>query len=559
MKKILLVITGLMITLNTSAQTWSWAAALGGRSSSDGTVGLDRDANGNIFVSGDFEGTRTFGSVSLTAAGLADGYFSKYNSSGVSQWTVQISGSGSNILEAAGLAVDGAGNIYVAGNFSFNVILGSNVYTNTGGNYDGFIAKYDPTGTLLWSQHLAGNGSERITTIKTLGTDVYVAGGYSQAFTYGAISFAAPAGGFDDAFLLKMDSQGVGSWGLKGGGSNDDRALALSVSNNAIYWAGYCNSVAAFGGVNVNPVGTGADIYISKLNSSGAQAWVKRYGGNFGQQINGVSQDPWGNPICTGNFYATASFGPGFVITEAYAMAPAGNGDAFVAKLNGVDGTCAWVRQIKCINGDNNEVSYGASTDPGGSTYITGSFNATTSFASTPPIAPTTLAATNGKDAFLAKYSQTGTLLWVQKIGGTANDLGKSVIFNLNGICTVAGNFGSTITLGTAPAITASPGASSVFVATYSGLSAGINTELNQTAFEAYPNPANDFIHVSIDAKTPIDQIEIYSITGTKVFEERFNNPQSEIKINTVDFSSGLYFLQITAGEKVGTKKIQIK
>ena len=559
MKKILLIITSLIITLNTTAQSWSWAAALGGRSNSDGAVGLDRDALGNVYVSGDFEGTKSFGSSALTAVGLSDYYFSKYNSSGVYQWTIQISGSGSNIMEAAGVSVDATGNIYVTGSFSYNAIFGATVYTNPGGNYDAFIAKYSPSGTLIWSQVLSGNGNERISAIKTLGTDVYVCGSYSQAFSYGTVNFTAPVGGFDDAFILKMDAQGVGSWGAKGGGNNDDRATTLSVSNNAIYWAGFCNTVSSFGGVSLNPAGTGADIFISRLNTSGVQTWVKRYGGNFGQQINGVSQDPWGNPICTGNFYATINFGTGLLLTEAYAMFPAGNGDGFVAKLNGSDGTCAWVRQIKCINGDNNEVSNGASTDLGGSTYITGAFNATTSFASTPPQAPTTLTSTNGKDAFLAKYSQTGSLLWVQKIGGTANDQGKSVIFDLNGLCTVAGNFGSSITLGSTPTITASTGASSVFVSTYSGLSAGIDSEINQIGFDAYPNPASDFINVTIDTQTHIEQIEIYSLTGVKVFDESFNIPVSEIKISTVDFSVGLYFLQIKAGDKIGTKKIQIK
>lgn len=559
MRKILMVITGLIITLNATSQTWSWSAALGGRSNTDGSIGMDRDATGNIYVCGDFEGTRNFGGTSLTAVAFSDFYFSKYNSTGTHQWTIQLSGTGTTTIIANGVAVDPSGNILVTGYFSYNVTIGGTTYINPGGNGDSFIAKYSPTGTLIWSKVLSGNGNEFITSIKTLGTDIYISGGYSQALTFGTISLAAPAGGFDDAFVMKLDAQGNGVWGVKGGGNNDDRSLCLSVSNNSIYWAGFCNAVASFGGVNLNPVGTLADIFICKLDGNGTQWWVKRYGGNFGQQINGMSQDPWGNPICTGNFYGTCSFGAGYSITENYAMFPAGNGDGFVTKLNAVDGTCSWVRQIKCINGDNNEVSNGAVTDPGGSTYVTGHFNATTVFASSSNQTGPSLVSTNGKDAFIAKYSQTGTLLWVQKIGGSSNDQGKAVVYDANGICTVAGNFGGTLTLGTTAPITASPGAASVFIAKYDGLSAGVDEPVNTLKFEAHPNPADHYITVTSELTEPIELIEIYTVTGVRVLETKIDVHTNNYQIDISELSSGMYFLQITAGENKGVKKIQIK
>ncbi len=559
MKKILMIITGLIITFNATSQSWSWAASLGGRSNTDGSIGMDRDATGNVYVCGDFEGTRNFGGTPLTAVAFSDFYFSKFNSAGAHQWTTQLSGTGTTTIIANGVAVDATGNVLVTGFFSYNITIGGTTYINPGGNGDSFIAKYSATGTLIWSKVLSGNGNEFITSIKTLGNDIYISGSYSQAFTFGTVSLTAPAGGFDDAFIMKLDDQGNGVWGVKGGGSNDDRALCLSVSANAIYWAGFCNSVASFGGVNLNPAGTGADVFISKLNSSGVQSWVKRYGGPLGQQINGMSQDPWGNPICTGNFYATLNFGTGLLLTEAYAMSPAGNGDGFVAKLNGSDGTCAWARQIKCVNGDNNEVSNGAVTDPGGSTYVTGHFNGTTVFASTSAQTGPSLVSTNGKDAFIAKYSQTGTLLWVQKIGGSSNDQGKAVVFDANGICTVAGNFGGTLTLGATTPITASPGAASVFIAKYDGLSAGVDEPVNTLKFEAHPNPADHYITVTSELTEPIKLIEIYTVTGVRVLETKLDVHTNKYDIDLSELSSGMYFLQITAGENSGVKKIQIK
>lgn len=561
MKKLLMVVTSLIITMNASAQTWSWAAAMGGRSNVEGSIGMDRDAGGNIYVCGDFEGTRNFGGTNYTAVAFSDMFFSKYNSGGQHQWTLQFSGTGSNTMVANGVATDASGNIFVTGYFSYNVTIGGNTYFNAGGNGDSFIAKYSPSGILIWSRVITGTGNEFVSGIKTLGNDIYICGSYSQAFTHGPVTFTAPAGGYDDAFIMKLDAQGNGVWGVKGGGSGnvDDRALCLSVSSNGIYWAGFCTATAVIGGVSLNQVGTGADIFISKLDATGVQTWVKRYGGNLGQQVNSISQDPWGNPICTGNFYATCNFGAGFLITENYAMFPAGNGDGFITKLNGSDGTCSWVRQIKCVSGDNNEVSNGVVTDLGGSSYVTGHFNATTTFASNPNQTGTNLVATNGRDAFVAKYSPTGSLLWVQKIGGSSNDQGRAVVYDANGICTVAGNFGGTITLGTAPSITASPGASSVFIAKYDGLTAGIEDATNSLEFQAFPNPAENFINVTLNAQSPIDFIEIFNIAGARVLETNLTGTKNEAKVDVTNLSSGIYFLQVTSGENKGVKKIQVK
>ncbi|MBK9318075.1 MAG: hypothetical protein IPM91_04065 [Bacteroidetes bacterium] len=169
--------------------------------------------------------------------------------------------------------------------------------TNPAGNNDGFIAKFNPSGAFIWGKSLTGNGNERITAIEASGTSIYICGSYTQAATLGALSLAAPATALDDAFLIKLDSAGTGVWGKKGGGSAEDRALAINISNNNVYWAGYFNATGTFGGTNVVAVNNSSDMFIVKLDEQGTQLWVKDYGGNWGEQINGVSQDPWGNPF----------------------------------------------------------------------------------------------------------------------------------------------------------------------------------------------------------------------------------------------------------------------
>lgn len=561
MKKILLVLTGLVCSMSAISQNWIYSKSFGGRSNSDALVGLEKDALGNTYVLGDFESTRPFGGGNLTAVGLSDLYLTKYNSTGAFQWTVQINGSGTNVMEPGGVSCDATGNIYVTGQFSFNVSFGGGTtsFTNPGGNNDVFVAKFDGSGNFIWAKNLTGNGNERVTGIEAFGTNVYICGSYSSASTFNNVSLAAPLGSSDDAFLIKMDNNGNGTWGIKGGGSGEDRALALNVSTNSIYWAGYFNSVATFGGVNLTAINGQSDMFILRLDELGSPLWVKDYGGNWGEQINGVSQDPWGNVFCSGNFYGTVSFGTGMTIVEAYGMQPAGNGDAFIIKLNAADGTCSWVRQIRCVNGDNNEVTGGISTDPGGSAYLTGSFNANTVFASNSNQTGTSLSATNGKDAFVAKYGQTGTLLWVQKIGGQNVDQGKAVVWDTNGDCIVAGNFGGTLTIGSlAPISAAGSGISSQFLARYDGLSTGLASFDSGIDFQVSPNPATDFITIRTNEKTPIDKYEIYNVSGALILTDEITNRTSEISVNLKELHSGFYFLHITSGSELGIKKIQV-
>lgn len=202
MKKILLVITSMILTLQASAQSYSWAYSGGGRSNPDGYTAIAKDGSGNTYICGDFEGTKNFGSYTLTGVGFADAYLAKYNSIGFLLWVIQFSGTtGSSTVEAGGIATDAQGNVYFCGNFGYTVVVGGNTYTNPAGNNDAIIAKFSPTGTFIHARQIGGNGNERITQARYYNNALYVTGSYSAAFSSGIVSFPAPTSPYDDAFL----------------------------------------------------------------------------------------------------------------------------------------------------------------------------------------------------------------------------------------------------------------------------------------------------------------------------------------------------------------------
>ena len=558
MKKILLVLAGITMVIAANAQNWNYAVALGGRSSVDGLTGIARDANGNMYITGEFEGTRPFGSGTMTAVGFSDLFLAKYSAAGVYQWSIQIGGT-NNVMEAGGVAVDNAGNVYITGNFSFNANFSGNTLSANGSN-DAFLAKYDASGNYKWVRALSSPGFEKTTAIQSDGTGMYITGAYTQAMTVNSVSFAAPTGNLEDAFLLKTDTSGTAVWGLKAGGSYDDRGTCLSVSANTIFWGGYFRGLNAnFNGTMLSSGNVGYnDMFIVKLNSSGVQQWAKKFGGVYAETMNGVSQNIWGDAVCIGNFYGTVVFGTGMQLVEAYgSQPPAGNGDACVFKISGVDGTCQWVRQIRS-NVNFNEVASGVSTDPGGSAYVTGTYNdVPTIFGATATQTGTSLTGVNGTDAYLAKYNLSGGLVWVIGIGGQSNDRGKSVLWDVNGFCNLACNFGGTITLGS-NVVTSSPGAVSSFIARYDGLTAGINDFNSGFEFGVFPNPVSDFITITSDVTLPLDKIEIYSVMGAVVMNESFPVQTTEVKMNISDLTPGIYFVHVMSGDQTGIRKIKV-
>jgi len=564
MKNLILLIAGLLSASLVNAQSWSWATSMAGRSAADGATAMDRDAAGNVYVIGDFEGSKLIGNNVYTAVGLADAFLCKYDASGAHQWTVQINGtigSATNIIEAGAVTVDATGNIYVAGNFSADVVFaGTPFYSNF--TSDAFIAKYSPSGTLIWARHLTGAGDEKLNTMKCLGTDIYLGGQITQAANCASISFQAPPSNFYDAIILKIDSAGNGVWGLNVGGNGQDLTHSLSVSPTAIYWAGSFTGTANFLGTTATATGAAPDMFVLRLNGAGQYQWVKRIGSNYSEQMNGITQDNAGNPVCTGIFYGDVTFATGIILREAHGpQTQAGNGDAFVCKLSEVDGTCLWARHIRCVNGDNNEFGSAITNDPGGSSYVTGAFNGNTRFSSTGTTAQTgtDLLATAGKDAFIAKYDANGNLLWVTKAGGTGNDIGKSIAWEPNGICVVSGNFSNAMTVGSTT-LNATAGLSSVFIAKYDGLTAGVNETSGSFLLDVFPNPVHEVINVQCDLQNPIDKAGIYSLTGSLVRELEIPAGQAPTKMrfDIGQLVPGVYLLQVQSGTAKASKKITV-
>jgi hypothetical protein len=112
-----------------------------------------------------------------------------------------------------GLAVDPTGDVYVSGYSTDNWGSPVRAYTSS---YDGFVAKLDSNGNLLWSTFLGGTGFDECTgvTLDVAG-NVFVVGVSSTSWGTPVRAY----GGSEDAFAAKLDSNGNLIWNTFLGGS----------------------------------------------------------------------------------------------------------------------------------------------------------------------------------------------------------------------------------------------------------------------------------------------------------------------------------------------------
>lgn len=163
----------------------SWARSVGA-TAQDYATAISVDASNNVFLVGETHGAF----AGENNAGGTDAFLQKLDSAGVPVWAHQF-GSGEND-SCRGVAIDGAGNIVVAGNTK-GELAGQ---TNAGG-WDVFVRKYDPAGNPLWTEQLGSNGDDHAYALAVSpGGGIFVAGE-----TAGALPGWTNAGG-SDAYVI---------------------------------------------------------------------------------------------------------------------------------------------------------------------------------------------------------------------------------------------------------------------------------------------------------------------------------------------------------------------
>jgi fibronectin type 3 domain-containing protein len=362
-----------------------WSQRFGG-TADDVAQGVAVDAAGNVFVTGYFTGSASFGGATLTAVGQTDIFLAKYSSAGVHQWSAGYGGF--NPDRGYSVAVDAGGSVVIAGYLVGTVDFGGGPLTSAG-LADAFLAKFSSAGAHQWSRRFGGASSDIAETVAVDATGNIAAAGYFQGsadFGGGALTSA----GGNDAFTARYDANGNHLWSRAWGGASDDRATGVAVDGaGSVLTTGTFTGSVSFGGPLLPNTG-GADIFVVKTLASGAHSWSKGFGtgASVPESSNAVAVDGSGNVLLTGSIVGGVDFGGGPLN---------GNGsyDAFVTKLRS-DSTHVWSKRYGALYDDR---GWGIAADPTGNVYVTGDYYLSIDFGGG------ALVNEAGTDSFLAKLT----------------------------------------------------------------------------------------------------------------------------------------------------------
>ena len=170
-----------------------WAKKAGG-TSKDAANGIDVDDNGNSFITGEFQGNATFGNTVLTSTSfLADIFIASYDATGNVLWAKNAGGTFNDY--GRNIEVDGGGNSYITGEFEGSATFGSTTLTSSGG-VDIFIAAYDDTGNSLWAKRAGGNLEDRAAGIALDGSgNTYISGYFVGEASFGSTTITSSGAG----------------------------------------------------------------------------------------------------------------------------------------------------------------------------------------------------------------------------------------------------------------------------------------------------------------------------------------------------------------------------
>jgi hypothetical protein len=347
---------------------------------------------------------------------------------------------GGGLDGARAIAVDAAGNSYVAGFTDSSDFPAVNPLQARGGGTDAFVAKLSAAGGLVYCTYMGGSWDDRAFGIAVdAGGSAYATGWtYSPNFPTTGGTLQRSLGGGRDAFAAKLDPAGntlAYSTYLGGSGYDTGNGIAIDGSGNA-YVAGDTSSgnfpvLYPVQGSN----GGGQDAFVSKLNpSASALVWSTYLGGSGADLANAIAVGAAGNTYITGGTTSTK-----FRVFQPLQSSNAGGQDAFVAEFSSDGRALAYCTYLGGSGGSvtANEMGTAIQVDASGNAYVAG-MTSSPNFPTVNAFQP--LRGGGSMDAFVSKLNPAGSaLLYSTYLGGTGVDYAYGIAVTSSGAAAVAG------------------------------------------------------------------------------------------------------------------------
>ncbi len=397
------------------------------------------DSSGNAYVAGGtasadlptvapYQGTYG-GDGTDYGDGTYDAFVAKINPGGTSFAYATYLG-GSETDTALGIAIDSAGNAYVAGDtqsVDFPTVSPYQATHASGPGNDTFIAKLNAAGSsLTYATYLGATGDDKVRMVALDGSNNIYVTGYTSSTDFPTVNaWQSSSGGFYDGYLYELNAAGTALvYATYFGGSAGDTGYDLTVSS-----AGSAYVIGATSSTDLptsNPYqatygGGFSDALVAKFNPGGSANFVTYLGGSLDDYGRGIDIDSGGSIYLAGITKSSD-----FPTQSAFQPIPGGDYDAFATKMD-TDGT--GLIYSTYLGGSGDDEGIGIAVNGAGEAYVVGY----TSSTNLPLVLPYQTTLSGGSDILAFKLNAAGNAMYTTYLGGSGVDYALGIDMGPNG------------------------------------------------------------------------------------------------------------------------------
>jgi fibronectin type 3 domain-containing protein len=356
-------------------------------------------------------------------------------------WTLTFSTyfGGNNMTAATAVAVDGTGDIFMAGWTNSTLFRGCSPKRPSAGGVDAFVVKWDGVTHLIdYCTFLGGRGDDRAFAIAVDGSGyAYVTGRTMSSNFPVALPMQTTLAGVANAFVAKLSPTGalVYSSYLGGDGSDSGNGIAVDTAGNMTVVGSTTSTNFPLAGPLQSTLNGQTNLFISRLNPAGNSFLYSTYlGGSGNDYATAVALDQAGAVYVTGGTTSTD-----FPISSTIQPAIGGNQNAFVMKLSSAGNQIVYSTYL---GGSGGTVAFpesgsGIAVDSAGDAYVTGT-TVSQSFPLFNPLFSTSAGV--GIHAFVTELNPAGSaLLYSTFLGGSSFDEGTAIAVDSYGNAVAVG------------------------------------------------------------------------------------------------------------------------
>jgi len=414
-------------SIQAATPTFEWVAA-GGGAKSDKTRAVTFDREGNVFMAGETTDDGTFGDLKRTGLGGSDFFLTKVSKEGRFLWVRSLGGS--LVDRGYGVATDAAGNAYVTGHYQSTDAQANGQTLPNAGDYDVFVAEYDPAGTLRWIRTAGGKGYDygHGIVVDSKG-DIVITGAVAGEAKFGDVTVNAGST-TRPIFCAKYDAEGALKWVRTTAGKFSGSGHGLGVDGTDHIYIGGSGSGTGSLGTVVLESKTSAGIVL-KLTPDGEGVWAATLPGAPSAGFHEITVDTAGRTWCAGMFKGELNGGPIKTTGDK-------DSDGVLAHFS-PEGKLVWSHVIQ---GPATDYCLGVTTDHTGRCFVTGEFSATATFADQ------TLTSQGATDIYTAAFNAKGSLEWLIQTGGIKGDNAYCMAWHPSGRLIFSGACVAPVTFG---------------------------------------------------------------------------------------------------------------